>query len=78
MLRDCMRDDNILTFVRFTSCVMIRDHEDNRYSFLCEGRQFSGEFGYSLEVEAAGWRDSHLEQDCDVFEDVDAVNGFCG
>ena len=57
---------------------MIGDHEDNAYPFLREGRQFIGEFGDALEVEVEGWRDGHLEQDCDVFEDVNAVNGFCG
>ena len=57
---------------------MIRDHDNNAYSFLRLGRQFVGEFGAALEVEAAGWRDRHLEQDSDVLEDVDAVNGFRG
>src|SRR5258705_300481 len=70
MLRDSTRDNNILTFVRFVSCFMIRDHEDNAYSFLRHGRQFLGEFGDPIEVEAVGWRDSHLEQDSDILEDV--------
>ena len=73
-----MRDDNILTFIRFASCVMIRDHKDNTDFFLHHGRQFIGEFSDALEVETMGWRDSHLEQDCDIFEDDNAVNGFCG
>ena len=78
MLRDSTRDNNILTFVWFASCFMVRDHEDNAYSFLREGGQFAGEFGGALEVEAVAWRDGHLEQDSDVFEDIDAVNGFRG
>jgi len=51
MLTDSTRDDNILMFVRFVSCVMIRDHKDNTDSVLCEGRQFVGEFSDALEVE---------------------------
>ena len=78
ILRYSVRDDNFLTLVRFASCVMIRNHEDNAYSFLREGRQFVCEFGDALEVEAVGWRDGHLKQDCDIFEDVNAVNRFCG
>ena len=74
MLRDSTRNNDILTFVRFASCFMVRDHEGNAYSFR-EGGQFVGEFGDALEVEAVAWKDDHLEQDSDVFEDVDAVNG---
>jgi hypothetical protein len=58
MLRDSTRDDNTLTFVKFASCVMIRDHEDNTYCFFREGKQFIGEFGDTLQVEAVGWRRS--------------------
>ena len=29
ILRYSKRDDNLLTFVRLASCVMIRDHKDN-------------------------------------------------
>jgi len=42
---------------------MIRDNEDNTYSFLHKGRQFVGEFSDALEVKAMGWRDGHLEKD---------------
>lgn len=76
MLRNATRDDNTLTFVRFASCLI--NHKDNAYSFLHKGRQFVGEFSDALEVKFVGWRDSYLEQDCDVFEDVNAVNGFGG
>ena len=68
------RDVNLLTFVRLASYVMIRDHEDNTYPFLREGRQFVGESGDAFEVEAVGWRDGHL----DIFGDVNGRNGFCG
>ena len=78
ILRHSKRDDNLLTFVRLASCVMIRDLEDNTYPFLRKGRQFVGEFGDAFEVEAVGWRDGHLEKDSDIFGDVNGVNGFCG
>ena len=76
-LRYSKRDDNLLTFVRLASWVMIRDHEDNTYPFLRKGRQFVGEFGDAFEVEAVGRRDGHLEKDSDISGDVNSVNGFC-
>jgi len=82
MLGDSRRDVNILTFVRFAlaSRVMIKNHKDNADSFLRKGRQFVGEFSDPLqvEVETMRWRDGHLKQDCDVFEDANAVDRFCG
>ena len=56
------RDDNPLTFVRFASCVMIRNDKHNTYSFLHRGRQFVNELGDAFEVEVVGWKNSYLEK----------------
>lgn len=72
------RDGNLLTFVRLASCVVIRDDEYNAYPFLCSGRQFIDEFSDAFEVEDVGWKNGHLEKDCDVFRDANSINGSCG
>lgn len=50
----------------------------NANPFLGIARQFVNEFSDAFEIEGAGWRDSYLEKDCDIFEDASGVYGFCG
>lgn len=67
-----------MTFVRSTSCDMIGNNEHNANSFLGIVRQFVDEFSDAFEIEGVGCRDGYLEKDCDIFEDANSVDGFCG